>query len=576
MRISLTKSQLRTQGFALALTLVFGSLTLLVLASALGWSASNLRLNFRNNQYFRTVSAAEAATEGVISRLETDYLAGGEALVQTHLDLYRQAVPSPSENDLWANYRFSDHQGQTGRNLVQPVGVTEFRALSAQYKGLNGYAASFRIVSDASEANTQFNVVAGVQQDVETATIPLFQFAIFYNMDLEINPGPQMTVNGPVHCNATIYCQPQDTLTFQSDVTAAGSLVSGKKPGDPVVRTPGTIVYQAEHDAGVSSLTVPVGTNNNPAVVRQVVEVPPANEPFNSDMGKQRYYNKADLIIKVTDSGVVATSGVANNFGTTIPSDQVAQFVNPNVTFFNKRENQTIQATQVDVAKLRQWDQTNSVLRSSLSFGTIRTLYVADQRTQTGSTESGVRLINGETLLPQGLTVATPNPLYVKGNYNAPAADRGTTNTAQTLPASLVADAITLLSPNWTDANSTAGLSARIASDTTVNAAFLAGIVPTVEGSYSGGVENFPRFLEDWSGSTFTYNGSMVVMFESIYATGQWRGTGSTVGIYNPPNRNWAFDTNFRDPSKIPPGTPSACVLIRQNWVTLAPSSPVL
>jgi hypothetical protein len=221
-------------------------------------------------------------------------------------------------------------------------------------------------------------------------------------------------------------------------------------------------------------------------------------------------------------------------------------------------------------------DQTNSVLRLALPFGTIRTVYVTDQRTQTSGTESGVRLINGETLLPQGLTVATPNPLYVKGNYNAPSADRGTANTSQTLPASLVADAITLLSPNWSDANSSAGLSARVASNTTVNAAFLAGIVPTVEGSNSGGVENFPRFLEDWSGSTFTYNGSMVVMFESSYATGPWRGTGSTIGIYNPPNRNWAFDTNFRNPSKIPPGTPSACVLIRQNWVTLAPSSPVL
>jgi hypothetical protein len=102
-----------------------------------------------------------------------------------------------------------------------------------------------------------------------------------------------------------------------------------------------------------------------------------------------------------------------------------------------------------------------------------------------------------------------------------------------------------------------------------VNAAFLAGIVPTVSGSYSGGVENFPRFLEDWGGDTFTYNGSMVVMFPSTYAIGQWRGTGSSIGIYNPPVRNWSFDTNFRDPAKIPPGTPSARVLVRATWKTI-------
>src|SRR5262249_39605914 len=127
-------------------------------------------------------------------------------------------------------------------------------------------------------------------------------------------------------------------------------------------------------------------------------------------------------------------------------------------------------------------------------------LYVDDMRTESSSTEAGVRLVNGQTILPQGLTVATPNPLYVLGNYNAPAAALGSTNTTQTQPASLVSDAITILSPNWNDANSSLGLSSRIAGNSTVNAAILAGIVETGGGNYSGGVENFPRFLEDWGG----------------------------------------------------------------------------
>ena len=33
---------------------------------------------------------------------------------------------------------------------------------------------------------------------------------------------------------------------------------------------------------------------------------------------------------------------------------------------------------------------------------------------------------------------------------------------------------------------------------------------------------------------TLTYNGSMVVMFPSQIATGLWRGTGETIGIYTP------------------------------------------
>src|SRR5690606_11590842 len=138
------------------------------------------------------------------------------------------------------------------------------------------------------------------------------------------------------------------------------------------------------------------------------------------------------------------------------------------------------------------------------------------------SSQSGVRVYNGQTLPKQGLTVATPNPLYVQGHYNAPGSALGTSDTSDTKPASLVGDAITILSQSWNDNNSTKALSQRVASATTVNAAILAGNVPTGNGYYSGGIENFPRFLENWSGKKFTYNGSMVLMFNSQIATAPW------------------------------------------------------
>ena len=172
---------------------------------------------------------------------------------------------------------------------------------------------------------------------------------------------------------------------------------------------------------------------------------------------------------------------------------------------------------------------------------------------------------NGQTLPSLGLTVTTLNPLYVQGHYNAPAADLGTTNTVNTKPASLVGDAIHVLSTAWNDANAGSDLGSRNANDTTVNAAFLGGIVPSGGGYYSGGVENFPRFLEDWSGNTFTYNGSMVVMFYSTIATAPW----GTSDVYSPPARNWAFDLNFLDASKLPPATPSARALVRGQWTAV-------
>ena len=49
------------QGHALLLVIVFLAVSAIILAGALNWSRSNTFLNERNNQYFRSLAAAEAA-----------------------------------------------------------------------------------------------------------------------------------------------------------------------------------------------------------------------------------------------------------------------------------------------------------------------------------------------------------------------------------------------------------------------------------------------------------------------------------------------------------------------------------
>jgi len=119
------------------------------------------------------------------------------------------------------------------------------------------------------------------------------------------------------------------------------------------------------------------------------------------------------------------------------------------------------------------------------------------------------------------------------------------------------------------DTNSQATLSARVAAPTTVNAAILAGEVETTAVAYSGGMENFPRFLESWGAANIiTYNGSMVKLFPSLYATNVW----GKSGVYDPPARNWSYDINFDDPAKLPPVTPGLVKTIRSQWATVAPN----
>jgi len=585
MRLS---SRRRQRATTLIVVLVLSACTMVILGGVLSWTTTNTTLSARNNEYFRTVAAAEAATEKVISAITHDYQTAGDLPVRNNVSNYKLKYPTASENAVWGNYQFSDGAGNGNRTWVEYIPPSEFRVLNAQYRGLFGYSSIFRVISNARDKTSRYNLTAGVWQDVETATIPLFQFAIFYNIDLEINPGPNMTVLGPVHSNQRIYVRPGATLTFEDDVTAAAEIFNNRKPGDPSSSGSGTLTFNGEKDSGVSSLNLPIGIDNSPAAVRQVIEVPPVGESPTSALGAQRLYNKADLVVTLTDGGTSIKSGRVNNFTSTINLAGVPANQNwlSTSTLYNRREAKTVQTVEINVGHLVNWNaSTNNTLpyRAGSSSRDVTIIHVDDKRSISAASgnQPGVVVKNGALLPPSGLTVVTPEPLYVHDHYNvkntaASAPLYGSHNTAATKPAALMGDAITILSGLWLLPDTTYGSKAfgsRLAQSTTVNAAILAGIVETVSGQYSGGVENFPRFLENWSGDSLTYNGSMAVMFPSQTATGLWQGTGSSIGIYNPPTRDWAFDLNFRDPAKIPPGTPSVRVLIRGAWAMVKPGT---
>ena len=198
----------------------------------------------------------------------------------------------------------------------------------------------------------------------------------------------------------------------------------------------------------------------------------------------------------------------------------------------------------------------------------------------------GVRLING-TKLPgkfdsanpsntKGFSVASENGVYVFGNYNATgiaaigtptkSTDYLPQDTADHIPASVVADAVTVLSNAWSDARSFTypfALASRDASETTVRFAMLAGDTKSsINGSpnqgggdprLAGGVHNFKRFLEDWGSTRLNYVGSLINLYNSHNNNGSFK---CCAIIYSPPTRNWVFDSTFLDPRRLPPGTP--------------------
>src|SRR5919197_4234895 len=134
------------------------------------------------------------------------------------------------------------------------------------------------------------------------------------------------------------------------------------------------------------------------------------------------------------------------------------------------------------------------------------------------------------------------------------------------VPAAVVADAVTVLSGGWSDANSAQGIGTRGATaNTTINAALVAGNVPSGGGNYSGGGENFIRFLEDWSNRTFCYYGSMVELYRSMQAIGAWNGNGT---VYTSPQTSrWFYDDATLSSTSAPPGALQiAAYLQQQRW----------
>ncbi len=164
-----------------------------------------------------------------------------------------------------------------------------------------------------------------------------------------------------------------------------------------------------------------------------------------------------------------------------------------------------------------------------------------------------------------GFTVVSENPVYIHGDWNWNAATQITDPHSDT---SVIGDAVTLLSNAWTDANAFRNpydATQRVRSTNWYRLGIIAGKPPAFPWPNAGnpnstfgtdgGAHNFLRYLETGNAPlTTNFLGSIATFYYSRQATGTYK-FGSS-GVYSAPNRNYSFDTDFLDPSKLPPLTP--------------------
>src|SRR5882672_3885874 len=406
---------------ALVLTMVMTGVGLAILAGAMAWSTSSGKLTERSNRYTSAVAAAEAATEKVVSRISRDFLLGGEKLVSDNMSSYRQAAPAATDSAYWADWEFDDAIGHIGQTFVQSGGASNYSVLDSTYAGLRGFTTTYTVLSNARQPAAPEVVVGAVMQQLQLARIPIFQFAMYSSGDMEISCGQPLTITGRVHSNRQLYVEPENILTFQSDVTAVGDILFQRDPLDPRAPPAGSAIYQLPgQPVHVAPMYLPIGVTNTPIAVREIIEPPPPGEDPNSDIGRERYYNLAELVVVVTDTKVNATSGSINGFMTAVPTNEVNLFVSTASSFTDARESKTVLPIDIDIGVLNAWSATNSNLRVVLGNKDVSSVYVLDKRTPSSGTLGAVRVVNGRQLPSRGLTVATGSPPYVQGHYNQP------------------------------------------------------------------------------------------------------------------------------------------------------------
>ncbi|MCC5842291.1 MAG: hypothetical protein JJT96_19400 [Opitutales bacterium] len=231
-----------------------------------------------------------------------------------------------------------------------------------------------------------------------------------------------------------------------------------------------------------------------------------------------------------------------------------------------------INLLRVDVERMRHWVEGTSESDSPPSFdpqwwngGVFVTMPEQNDpgridRVVPARSDWAIQLFNGRTIpnrrpldasVNPGMTFSTNSALYVQGDFNAPdganwSRDSFGIEQGAEAPAALVADAIMLLSNDWDNRDSGRPIgNRRSANRTDFSAALIMGNVPSQrDRGYSGGLENFPRFLEDWNNRTAAYRGSLIRLFRSESFDAAWPATGTT---YNAPRRDWAFHTGFRE-----------------------------
>lgn len=494
---------------------------------------------------------------------------------------------------------------------VVPFTITPsgFNAVITDANGINSVTTGYEIEAQATVDQT----LRFAHRMVNVDAIPIFQFAVFYDDDLEMLPGPNMTLSGRVHTNGDMYIGSGATLTLNTNyVQAIGQMFRNRKD-DPTQSTGTVRIRNWVADPFNPAEPAAFFNMNSAAQMGAVPTTGGYDSNFTSGWdsnGDGDFVDPGDWYPWV--AGALEywkePAGYGTSGHTVLSGEHGTQFlVTPKVGSIAMFEPQTsgnyaLDPTTKEYVQVAPGTGTHDkgyfhanadLVIVTHANGTwnaydgsgadvtvglpgvvkVKSIYDARQGGYVRVTEVNMALLNASGLFPangllyassygmgtgtkakglklvNGSELAKPLTVVTEG----PMYVKGDYNTVNKKGAAVMSDAVNLLSNKWSDSKTPGTLPA--ATETTYNVAIVTGNHETSVGGYNGGFENLPRFHERWSGVRCNITGSFVNLWKSTVATGAWKYGGD---VYEAPNRNWAYDPAFNSLGNLPPFTPMA------------------
>lgn len=587
----------RKQGSAILAVLLIVIIASAIAIVLLSTASNSATLTRRTLDYQRAKIAAEAGLDYARARLVENMRHYQFTLTDSQLATELAAITPPPG---LGPYLYETPQGAVAFEIEIESPPQMGTLLNGRVApGMEGRWQVFTLRCGA--INPASGVGAVLEEKVQAVALYLNRYGVFYDKDLEIDPGPPMEFWGRIHGNTDIYLE--GPLDLHDQVTSHGKIIHGRKDdgtttGDVYIendsgqltsmmdgldiidsRNPDWMVEalslwdgRVQSEAhGIPELTPPIDPVADPHLL---IERPlAAGAPgYDAEDEGGKLANTAAITVHVDAAGGVT---VTDYFGTDLtatfnqatPSTSSGKNVKDadghyvldtegsigtDQQFFDGREQTSIKPVDIYVDQLL---QEYPDMASGLTYGVDEgrgVVYVTrDDPDGPGGVMPAVRLRNATELAPGGLSFASDLPIYVEGDYNV----------VNKQPAMVAGDAVTFLSKAWQDSSSAGNLTDRTTVDTTYNTTIMTGNSETiVGGNYNGGLENALRFLEHWSGKTVTYRGSVIDLWSSQIADGLW----GVWTYYSPPDRDWGYDPMLLTAS--PPGMPQIFAVEQLAW----------